>query len=52
MKTRGGVEEWIRRLEQYMMLTLQRGLRVAIDDYGKLSLTKWVLKYPLQVNFI
>lgn len=50
MKTRGGIEEWIRRLEQYMILTIQRGIKIAYADSFKYSLTEWMLMHPCQVN--
>lgn len=52
LKTRPNVEEWLGRVEKFMFETLQKLLRLAVNDYEKRPREEWVLGHASQVTIL
>lgn len=49
IKTRGNVEMWLGSVEESMMASIKRCLKVSIEDYSDEKRAEWVLRHPGQV---
>lgn len=46
---RGSVEKWLVQVEDQMVISVEKELRLSFDDYPKIARTNWVQRWPGQI---
>lgn len=52
LKARGNVEDWLRKVEDSMFLSLKKIMRFSIPDYEEKDINDWLPQYPNQIVLV